>query len=48
VSVSNSTALPRPEEFPVGSTESRAAACALLERCEKPARRIQVTLDMAS
>lgn len=47
MSISNSTSLPRPEEFPVGSAESRAAARALLERREKGVRRIQIILDMS-
>lgn len=45
--LSDRTALPPPEEFPLGSTESRAAARALLERREKGVRRIQMILDMA-
>jgi hypothetical protein len=47
VSVSNSTSLPRPDEFPIGSSESRAAARALLEWREKGVRRIQIILDMS-
>ena len=45
--VSDRTALPPPEEFPLGSAESRAAARALLERREKGVRRIQIILDMS-
>jgi hypothetical protein len=33
VKTSNSDGLPRPEEFPLGSVESRAAARAMLESC---------------
>lgn len=39
---SNSDGLPRPEEFPLGSMESRAAARALLEAREKDVRRVQI------
>jgi hypothetical protein len=35
VNWSNSDGLPRPEEFPLGSMESRAAARALLERRDR-------------
>ena len=44
----SSEGLPRPEEFPVGSAERRAAARALLDLREKGARRIQLILDMAN
>jgi len=48
VSSFSSEGLPRPEEFPVGSAERRAAARALLDLREKGARRIQLILDMAN
>ena len=43
----NSESLPRPEEFPVGSAESRAAARALLELHERGVRRITLIIDPA-
>ena len=39
---SNSDGLPRPDEFPLGSMESRAAARALLEAQERGVRRVQI------
>ena len=41
---SNSNSLPRPEEFPLGSMESRAAARAMLEAQEKGVRRLQIII----
>ena len=46
MSRSNSQGLPRPEEFPVGSVESRAAARAILESRESGVRRFQIILDV--
>jgi len=43
----SSASLPRPEEFPVGSAASRAAARALLESRERGVRRITIILDPA-
>jgi hypothetical protein len=43
---SNSKGLPRPEEFPVGSAESRAAARAMLESRESSVRRVQIIMDI--
>jgi hypothetical protein len=43
----SSESLPRPEEFPVGSEASRAAARALLESRERGVRRITIILDAA-
>ena len=34
--------VPRPEEFPLGSMESRAAARAMLEAQERGVRRVQI------
>lgn len=42
---SNSESIPRPEEFPVGSVASRAAARALLESRQRGVRRITIILD---
>ena len=39
---SNSDSLPRPEEFPLGSMESRVAARAVLELRETQVRRVQI------
>ena len=39
---SNSDSLPRPEEFPLGSMESRAAARAVLELRNMQVRRVQI------
>jgi hypothetical protein len=44
MSRSSSEGLPRPEEFPVGSAESRAAARALLQSREKGIRGVQVII----
>jgi hypothetical protein len=44
--VSRSSSLPRPEEFPLRSPESRAAALALLEARERGVRRVQIILDV--
>ena len=45
VRTSNSDGLPRPEEFPLGSPESRAAARAMLEAQERDVRRVSIILD---
>ena len=42
---SNSDGLPRPDEFPLGSMESRAAARAMLEAQESGVRRLQIVID---
>jgi hypothetical protein len=44
VNRSNEERLPRPEEFPIGSAESRAAARVLLDSREKGVRRIQLLI----
>ena len=41
---SNSNSLPRPEEFPLGSMESRAAARAMLEAQERGVRHLQIII----
>jgi hypothetical protein len=41
---SNSDSLPRPDEFPLGSPESRAAARAMLERRDRVDMRIIVDM----
>jgi hypothetical protein len=47
VSKSSSNGLPGPEEFPIGSAESRAAARAMLNTREKSLRRRQIVIDMS-
>jgi len=47
VNRSNSNGQPRPEEFPLGSPESRAAARAMLEVQERDVRRVQIILSVA-
>ena len=42
VRTSDSDGLPRPEEFPLGSTESRAAARAMLDAQRRAVRRVQI------
>jgi hypothetical protein len=43
---SSSEGVPRPEEFPIGSAESRAAARALLDARDRGVRRIKLVLNM--
>jgi hypothetical protein len=38
--------LPKPDEFPLGSPESRTAARAMLEAQERDVRRVQIILDV--
>ena len=38
--------VPRPDEFPIGSPESRAAARAMLEARESGVRRRQIIIDL--
>lgn len=42
----NNEGLPRPDEFPIGSPESRAAARAMLEACDSGVRRRQIIIDL--